>query len=113
VFDVKKNNEMKKFTFNFVFFIFPTLLTAPEYESYGSRQKNAISTYTCVMHPESMPKPENVRYGLVKEKQNLLKSHCAKQAQKQLLRNREQPKQMVLRSRKETENLHKIIMLLR
>jgi hypothetical protein len=40
------------------------------------------------------------------------KSHCAKQAQKQLLRKQEQLRQNV-EVAKETENLHKIIILLR
>jgi hypothetical protein len=51
---------------------------------------------------------------LVKEKQNLLKKAIVqKQAPKQSLRKQEQLRQNGVEVAKETENLHKIIILLR
>jgi hypothetical protein len=65
----------KKFTFNFVFAIFPTLLTAQNMKGMDHAKRDAISTYTCVMHPEiHASKPGKCpKCGMDLEKQNLLK----------------------------------------
>jgi hypothetical protein len=76
---------MKKFTFNFVFAIFPTLLTAQNMKGMDHAKRDAISLYLRdpEIHASKPGKCPKCGMDLVKEKQNLLKSHCAKQAQKQ------------------------------